>query len=244
MNRPLESLPSVLIAVSLCGLHITAFAQDKFDLHPTLTGRVYQDNKITVRIPKTWAITLESTGENQLITLGVTLRKGRYVLRLCTGCAQASGIVGGRFGEIAAMVQPWYRDDRAGSPCGKPELTKISTLLDRVDFWYQRDVRHPFDSDANDCHEPRATATVWYGTYFAEHCHLDEVDRDCGGYFLHKHWLTDNRSLGTPFEEMAFAMTYETTDLDQLPRKDDPNLTRVLREASAIVRSIHYRRMP
>jgi hypothetical protein len=43
---------------------------------------------------------------------------------------------------------------------------------------------------------------------------------------------------------MAFGLTYDTTDPNQLPRKGDPELNEVLREASAIVRSVQYRRKP
>jgi hypothetical protein len=41
---------------------------------------------------------------------------------------------------------------------------------------------------------------------------------------------------------MAIGMTFETTDLDQLPHKDDPELNQMLHEATAIVESIRCRR--
>jgi hypothetical protein len=40
---------------------------------------------------------------------------------------------------------------------------------------------------------------------------------------------------------MAFALTYDETDLDQLPRQGDPELNRVLIEATNIVRSVHFK---
>lgn len=65
---------------------------------------------------------------------------------------------------------------------------------------------------------------------------------DCGGYFLHLNWLTGQhlRSLD-PSDEMAFALTYDETDLDQLPHKGDLELNRLLIEATNIVRSVHFK---
>jgi hypothetical protein len=70
-----------------------------------------------------------------------------------------------------------------------------------------------------------------------------KTGRECGGYFLHD--FVKGRSTDTPDvtnREMAFGMTYETTDLDHLPHKGDPELSQVLREATVIVTSIRYRR--
>jgi hypothetical protein len=41
---------------------------------------------------------------------------------------------------------------------------------------------------------------------------------------------------------MVFALTYDTTDLDKLPRKGDPEVAKALSEATAIVRSIRFKR--
>ena len=40
---------------------------------------------------------------------------------------------------------------------------------------------------------------------------------------------------------MAFALTYDETDLDQLPHKGDLELNRMLIEATNIVRSVHFK---
>jgi hypothetical protein len=39
----------------------------------------------------------------------------------------------------------------------------------------------------------------------------------------------------------VFALTYDTTDLDKLPRKGDPEVAQVLSEATGIVKSIHFK---
>jgi hypothetical protein len=223
-------------------------SQDNFQLHAKLAGRSYRDDKIEVRAPEDWniAIGYETTTGSAQVTFarGAVLRKGKYVLQLCTGCGQVSGIAGGRFNEIAGMVQPWYREDSGAmpSPCGKQETSRVSNLLDRVDFWYQRDPAHIFNKDADDCREPRTAATVWYGSYFEEHCPPSAVTVDCGGFFLNHARLTGQPDAA--MDEMAFALTYDTTNPNELPRKSDPELNQVLREATAIVRSVRYHRKP
>jgi len=230
----------------LCGVAMPATAQDNLYLRGKITGRVYQDDWISVRAPEGWSLDLDVIESGDLrFTRGALLRKGNYILRLCTGCEQVSGVVGGRFSEIAFLVQPWYRSDPGAKPgpCGVQHVNKASKMLDRVDFWYRRDVAHPYNEDTDDCREPKTTATIWYGSYFAEHCSFVKTGRECGGYFLHD--FVKGRSTDTPDvtnREMAFGMTYETTDLDHLPHKGDPELSQVLREATVIVTSIRYRR--
>lgn len=196
-----------------------------------------------MQVPADWSLAIDEDEVDR--AQGAILRKDKYILRLCTACIQVSGIIGGRFSEISRMVQPWYRLDAGAlpSPCGAQEKSKAAELLDRVDFWYRRDPSHPYREDYDDCREPRTKATVWYGSYFEENC-TQAGDSDCGGYFLHRSFLAAGPACDSdfPLDEMAFAMTYDTTNLDRLPHKDDPVLKQVLREASAIVNSIHYKR--
>jgi hypothetical protein len=228
----------------LCGM--PAASQDDFDLHANITGHVYHDKEISVRTPADWSLAID-TYENggHPLTKGAILRKGRYILRLCTGCGQTSGVMGGRFSEILDLVQPWSRPlGGPYLPCGVLAKSKASKLLDRVDLWYRRDPAHPSDPDSEDCREPRTTATVWYGSYFAENCSRVRDGNYCEGFFLYPDRLAGKRAGNSKglFYEMAIGMTYETTDLDQLPHKDDPELNQMLHEATAIVESIRYRR--
>jgi hypothetical protein len=221
----------------VCGAICTAGAQD---LHMSITDHTYADDKISVTAPATWSIAIDDVNG---IPRGVTLHKGKYVLRLCTSCTQASGITGGRFGEIAGLVQPWYRVDPLANPapCGQQRSTRISEQLNRIDFWFRRDPAHLYDENADDCRQSKTMATVWYGSYFAENCSYAATGEDCGGYFLHLNWLTRQHARPLPTDEMAFALTYDETDLDQLPHKGDPELNRVLIEATNIVRSVHFK---
>jgi hypothetical protein len=231
--------------LSLCAAFATASAQDTLGVHAQLAGHTYRDDKIEVEAPTNWTISIETAvtdgSQHLTFTKGAILRKDKYILRLCSSCGQASGISGGRFSEISSMVQPWYRDEEPGLPCGNQETSKASPLLDRVDFWYTRDPAHPTNPANGNCHEPATSATVWYGSYFTQHCSKAFTEQDgCGGYFLTD--MTSQNYAG--LSEMAFALTYDTTNPNQLPHKNDPELNRILREASGIVVSVHYRGKP
>jgi hypothetical protein len=221
----------------------SAFAQADFGDHSHLAGQTYKDDKIKVTVPPDWTVAIDTAttrGDRQLTyDQGATLRHGKYILTLCYFCGQASGVAGGRFNEISTMVQPWYRDEPLDSSCGDRKISKASSTLDRVDFWYTRNVAHPSNMANSDCHEPRTTATVWYGSYFTQHCTKQVAGQDCGGFFLVNKTppLTDGH-----LNEMVFALTYKTMDPNELPHRNDPELAKVLAEANAIVGSIHYQK--
>jgi hypothetical protein len=62
---------------------------------------------------------------------------------------------------------------------------------------------------------------------------------DCGGVFL-----DHGRLVGEPAVGRMNGVRVGTIDPNQLPRKGDAELNQVLREATAIVRSVHYHRKP
>ncbi len=109
--------------------------------------------------------------------------------------------------------------------------------IERVDYWFRRDPRHVFNEEADPCREPKTTDTLWYGSYFAERCSQGELEAnaECGGFFLHSAWLT--RKTADVGDEMVFALTRDTSDLDELPCRNAVELQRILAEAAAIVRS-------
>jgi hypothetical protein len=244
-TAPVRALAATLVLAALVlAAGPLALAQSS-DLHPHIDGRTYRDDRISVQAPVDWTLSLDQQdlGAGQVRTRGVILRQGRYILHLCTGCAQVSGVVGGRFAEIALMVQPWFRSDPGANPlpCGEPAATHASAKLDRVDLWFRRDPAHHYSDETDDCRAPRTTDPVWYGSYFAERCSHAISGQDCGGYFLHLDWLTrHNNPQPTPSEEMAFALTADADSPDAMPLQTDPDLARVLREASAIVASVRF----
>lgn len=222
-----------------------ALAQNQ-NLHPRIDRGTYSDGKITLRIPVGWTPSIDQqSGSGGLTLRGLVLRHGRYILRLCTGCAQVSGLPGGRFSEIAPMLQPWFRADAGANPsaCGEPATTRITAQLVRIDFSFHRSPGHIYSDDNDDCRAPHTTDPVWYGSYFEETCPGVPAGADCGGYFLHLDWLT-RHSATNPVDEMAFALTADANAPDAMPLQSDPELHRILSEASAIVASVQFRPPP
>ena len=231
------------------GAQSTVVDRDAFHLHGKFMGWVYQDDKIRVEAPVGWGLAYYVVPNSNGNHGGVLLHKGKYLLTLCSACGQASGVNGGRFSEIAGLVQPWFRVDAGAipSPCGERTMTQVSKELERVDFWYRRDPGHVFNEAEDDCREPKTLDAVWYGSYFMERCPDPTKGRNdtlnCGGYFLHHDWLTRSRPSG--LDEMVFALTYDLpagdpVNLDLLPRRDDPETEAVLRQASDIVKSVQF----
>jgi len=219
---------------------------------------VYEDDRIRVVIPDGWTLSKPSatsatlTGgsvtEHTETVPGAVLTKGKYKLYLLTHHGQASGVQGGRFGEISAYVAPWLDSNSTCVWYIHPETTKVTGKLSRVDNYY--DTAHPAvqvteDERPVNCGAPSTPGVFWYGSYFQQTCPAlakTPEDTDCGGYFLFypdligKH--ADNMGASA---EMTFSLSYVTTDPTASPRQGDADLRRMLDEASAIVKSITYK---
>jgi hypothetical protein len=238
-------LPAYVTAVSLF-LAIAspiAVSQGPYDLHSRVVGHTYSDTRISAQVPDDWTVAIDRVyaGPGRLFVRSAVLRHGQDILRLCTACKQASGIVGGRYNEIVWMVQPWFRSDPAvkPSPCGKQETTSVSKLLVRRDFRFRHVPGRVYSDDYDDCGVSKTDATVWYGSYFAERGPKPiRSGEACGGPFLDLGWLTHEKP---DSDEMAFALTADAAGPDGMPPRNEPELRRVLREASAIVASVRYR---
>jgi hypothetical protein len=195
---------------------------------------------------------------------GAMLTNGKYKLYLLSHNGQVSGIMGGRYGEINEILSPWL-DPRSLCPAYiHQEVTKLTDKLARVDNYY--DTAHPAAQPAGgerpkNCGEPSQPGVFWYGSYFAP-CRAAANTPEgvyCGGYFLYFPELAGTGSDRDPAAEMTFSLTYETADLgkgipnsttdsgeglppaNQLPRKGDEKLVKMLDDATAIVTNIRYK---
>jgi hypothetical protein len=236
---------------SLAGAASRAHSQSPAAQSPN----VYEDDRISVAIPDGWTLskptgvftTVAGVSSTQIVP-GALLTKGKYKLFLLTHHGQASGVQGGRFGEISDYVSPWLD---ANSTCASyihPAQTKITAKLSRVDNFYDTahpDVQFTAPKRPRKCGAPSAPGVFWYGSYFQQTCPAlanSPEDTDCGGYFLYFPDLEGKRATEMDAStEMTFSLTYDTTNPTTVPRQGDASLQQMLDEASAIVKSIIYK---
>ena len=215
----------------------------------------YEDDRIRVSIPDGWILSKPTgtvtsvAGVSKTRTVpGALLTNGKYKLFLLTHHGQASGVQGGRFGEISPYVSPWLDTNSSCASYIHPEQTKITAKLSRVDNFY--DTAHPTiqftaPKRPQKCGAPSAAGVFWYGSYFQQTCPAvaeGPEDTDCGGYFLYFPDLKGKRANKMDASvEMTFSLTYDTTNPTLVPRQGDADLQKMLDEASAIVKSITYK---
>jgi hypothetical protein len=99
-----------------CGLVALGFCLSLLGQEAERT-RIYQDDRILVKIPPGWSskpvystVTGDQTYQEPV---GVILSGGPFELYFLTHYGHASGVIGGRFGEIATYVAPWMKDDES-----------------------------------------------------------------------------------------------------------------------------------
>jgi hypothetical protein len=216
---------------------------------------VFEDDRIRVEIPAGWSVqtaTEHVSGDKPFeLPIGALLTKGKYRLYLLSHQQQASGIEGGRFSEVVQYVSPWIDMSELpwlSCPTEMPGSEVVThTKLTREDFYFN--TAHANKKALADCGNPRIKGTLWYGSYFVETCVGKNTPFACGGFFLTYEDLsgsqpqprTVNGVTASDESQMVYAITFDTKTPDTLPRKGDPSLRAVLKEAHGIVGSIVYK---
>jgi hypothetical protein len=231
-----------LLAICLVALTCLAASQ-----------QVYEDDRISVAVPQGWSVTsvypsnagvptvfIGDTTHNQPI--GTALTRGKYTLYLLTHHGQASGIRGGRFGEVAEYVAPWV-DRTNPRPCIsslQEQKIHVTTNLSRVDLYFDS-ASASADAQAQ-CGLPPVKAVLWYGSYFTETCPLD-LSPDCQGFFLNYPLLAGKSPdlLQPPESQMSFSISYRAARPDDLPGIRDAQLNDFLAQATEVVRHIKFK---
>ncbi len=179
-----------------------------------IAGRVYSNEYMTVTVPPGWTIPQVSSD-----TPTITITKGDYILSINTRAAQASGITGGRFGEIAgpgASVGDVVTQEPAG-PCGSAVTSTVTVngaAAIETDFYVG-----PNDATMV-CAAPTNGNKVWYFSY---------VSHD-GGYF--------NYYPGLEPLSWVITMSYDGKDINSLPVKNSIDLNDALAQMSGILKTL------
>jgi hypothetical protein len=177
-------------------------------------GQVYSNKYMTVTIPPGWVIAPTSSNAS-----AITITKGDYILFINTRTSQASGIQGGRFGEIAgpgASVNAVVTEQPA-EPCGISTTSTIETngvAATEIDFYDgPNNVTGP-------CVAPANGKTVWYFSYIT----LGD------GYF--------NYFNSPEFVGWVITMSYNSSDINSLPVQGSADLNQALSQMDAILKTL------
>jgi hypothetical protein len=206
------------------------------------SGIVYQDDRIRIAVPSDWAVKqlTETTSGDRIasIPIGVVLIKGSFRIYLLTHYSQASGVVGGRFGEISRYVAPWLKDSdpwACFNAFAKATIPVTNQLI-RVDLFL--DSKPNNKSSDTDCLRlgRYRRVPVWLGSYFGSPSKTGALP----GFFLNFP-VSKSDSVNTKQQQMVMTAAMDADSPDTLPPKTNESLRRFLNEASALVGSIAYK---
>lgn len=184
------------------------------ELTQTLQDQTY--NKATGLTAKTGEPVATPTG-------AVTITKGNYILYIHPKAAQASGVTGGRFAEIAmgAPSADAVVTEQPSPPCGQTVTganVNISGVnLTRKDLYVSK-------ADKKDYCVVPATGTAWYFSY---------VTDPKGGYI--------NYYKAGELPGYVITMAYNSKDVNALPQKGTPELTTALTDMTGIVKTLQLK---
>jgi hypothetical protein len=167
----------------------------------------------------------------------VVLSDGPFDLYLLTHYDQASGVAGGRFGEVAEYVVPWLKDDEPSSCLDifKQDLSRASNELVRVDLILDPKFEVRSTDPLCSLIQRKVSRRLWAGTYFG---YLTANSR-APGFFINNPLGTDASSGGN---QLVFAASVRATTSGALPSANDPHLRLFLAEIDRVVAGIKYMR--
>jgi hypothetical protein len=200
---------------------------------------IYQDDRIQVDVPAGWTykpvyltVSGDQTYQQQV---GVVLSDGPFELYLLTHYGHASGVIGGRFGEIATYVAPWIKDE-SPSHCIEVfqlDSNPVSRELVRTDLVLDSAMK--IGSNDTNCQTIKAggKGRFWAGAYFGY-----PAQKPYGSGFFVSYPLSAYSGCGS---QMVFTASFRTNGPENLPAEDDARVKKFLAEADKVVAGISYK---
>ncbi len=190
--------------------------------------KIYETPNLKVEIPAGWTaneavkIVYEGSVAKKVANpAAVNIIKGNYILYINTEAGQASGVEGGRFGEIAsgapsaeAVVKEWP------GVCGSVQSQPALLNFKRMDLF-----SGPKDK-TDYCNAPDNNSTAWFFSY---------ITGAKGGYF--NYYNAD----GTGPTGYVITMSYNSKDVNKLPTQGNAELIKTLDEMTLIVRTLQIK---
>ena len=177
-------------------------------------SRHFENPYLSLQILPGWTIAPPNQHVGDCCTLTIT--NGRYVLSINPLFSHASGISGGRFSEILrdqSSVQAVMGDvdePAMGSECSLMPMpeTRVSRAITLQNLYTD-----PTKAVGNQygCHFPVKPSPVWFASFFSGE---------------------------GPETEYKITLTYDSTDINALPRKGSPELAHVLDQVVRMLRTL------
>ncbi len=179
---------------------------------PTVANKIFKNAFMQFEYPEGWAPAEVAKSPSK-----VNITKGNYVLFINADVSQASGVVGGRFAEIAqgSPSADAVMLEQPSPPCGTTETIKANETLLRNDLYVKSQGAKEY------CRTPKNGKNVWYFSY---------INTSEGGYI---NYYKDSVNKG-----YVITMSYKSTDVNMFPAKDDPELTSALDEMTGITNTL------
>lgn len=185
-------------------------------LTPTNTD-VIENQYLKIDLFPGWTASPISSEDPSRALGSVRITKDRYVLQVIPIFEHASGVIGGRLDEaiggqpsVEAVMAKIDRP-RGGFECGHCAGTKLTDSFSMISFY--TDVAKKKGMFGDLCNFPSDNRSAWFASYHSGPA----------------------RGMG---QEYAITLTYDTTDVDKLPKKDSPELQRVFNEVAAMLRTM------
>src|SRR5579864_5029811 len=202
----------MLIALYLAATTVL-LAQQKNSLSPPEATQSrpteFENQFLAIQIVPGWTVAT-STGQT------LTLVKGKYLLSINPIFLHASGVIGGRFGEIASGMKSidavMHNVDQpaGGFECSQWPLEAI--VVSKAIFL--ANLYTDSSKAANFCTFPSSRRPVWFGSYFSGQG--SETD-------------------------YAITLAYDTNDVNALPKKGAQELTLVFRQVAQMLKTLQLK---
>ncbi|MEI7603860.1 MAG: hypothetical protein WCJ19_02470 [bacterium] len=199
----------------------------------------YENDRIKLNIPSGWIY--KALKDNSGKAIGVVLLKGNYTLNIISHADHdASGVGTGRWDSVASYL--YAPELRMGpgpmSPCTNfpvsANLPQFTTeVLSLNNLYFNPDMENGGNM-VEQCGNSNKKSYLWYGSYLTSYT---------GGYRIEAKDLgfNINSNLTGSYPYMIMTMSYYTTNINNLPTKEDPSLNPMINEMSYIIGSIQYK---
>lgn len=176
------------------------------------------------------------TDKTPYVTLhqGISLKKDNYVINILTNdVSQASGVNGGRFGDIANFVlNSGLGIDAANciiSHTSMDSAVKNNLYIANGFIDFGSSSTPDYYSEA--CGNPAGSKNLWYGSF---------LHTKNGGYFA-QYSVVSGKKTDEDKDRMIISFHYSTNNINKLPTKSDMDSNKMISQMTDIVDSIKWK---